>query len=274
MSGRGSRLCPRSRPRTTGVTTQRCPRRWSRAPGRGRAPPRLGPRASRRACAPRDRRGRRPSRGPRRQATSGNAGSGRPAARRGAAPPDRFPRRRTRSAAPSGRSCTRRTSGLPRPGARDALGDRCAHRDDVVAVDDRRRHPEATGAVGDVGRRLALRGRDGDGDAVVLADEHERDLPEHRHVHGLEELALARGAVAEEAEHDLAGPRNWQDSAAPPAIGMWPATIALVETSPPEGSERCIEPPFPLHTPVARPISSAIIETGSTPLISASPCPR
>ena len=69
-------------------------------------------------------------------------------------------------------------------------------------------------------------------------------------------------------------PRNWQDSAAPPAIGMWPATIALVETSPTEGSERCIEPPFPLHTPVARPISSAIIDTGSTPLISASPCPR
>ena len=41
-----------------------------------------------------------------------------------------------------------------------------------------------------------------------------------------------------------------------------------------DGSERCIEPPFPLHTPVARPISSAMIATGSTPLISASPCPR
>ena len=47
---------------------------------------------------------------------------------------------------------------------------------------------------------------------------------------------------------------------------MWPATIAFVEIRPTDGSERCIEPPFPLHTPVARPISSAIIASGSTPL--------
>ena len=69
-------------------------------------------------------------------------------------------------------------------------------------------------------------------------------------------------------------PRKRQDSAAPPAIGMWPATIAFVEIRPTDGSERCIEPPLPLQTPVARPISSAIIATGSTPLSSASPCPR
>ena len=69
-------------------------------------------------------------------------------------------------------------------------------------------------------------------------------------------------------------PRNGQESAAPPAIGMWPATIAFVEISPTAGSERCIEPPFPLQTPEARPISSAITPTGSTPFRIASPWPR
>ena len=98
------------------------------------------------------------------------------------------------------------------------------------------RHAEAAGTVGDVRRRLALRRRHRDRDAVVLADEDERHLPQHRHVQRLEELALARGAVAEEARARPGRvPRNWQESATPPAIGMWPATMAFVETSPTRG---------------------------------------
>ena len=274
-----SRMLARLRRRArSSLTARRCPRRSTRAPGT--APPRprsrtaahLGATAAvELARAPRRRRR------PRRAATCAEARDrvdalpARAAARPG---PCRRPRRR--SGAPSARSCTRRTSARRRPvparrPRRPPRGRRATSLPStIVAGIPKPRARSAMSGVAwlfDVGTEIAT--------PLFSQMKTSGTLPQHRHVQRLEELALARGAVAEEAEHDLPGAAEPRRRARPrPPSGCGPATIAFVETSPTEGSERCIEPPLPLQTPVARPISSAIIPTGSTPLSSASPWPR
>src|SRR5213079_1853440 len=92
-----------------------------------------------------------------------------------------------------------------RPLARVRTLDRLArgdiHREHVVAV-----HLDPGQAVGQrlLGDRLRVGlflERHGDGPLVVLADEHDRDVPDPREVQRLVEVALAGGAVAE-VRHD------------------------------------------------------------------------
>ena len=137
------------------------------------------------------------------------------------------------------------------------------------------RHPEPTGAVGDVGRRLALRRRHRDRPAVVLAHEDERHLPQLSHVQRLEELALARRTVAEEARDDLPGladacrrARHRQQ------CGMCPATIAFVDDQAAPRVGEMHRAALSLAYPGARAISSVMTPTGSTPSAIASPWPR
>ena len=69
-----------------------------------------------------------------------------------------------------------------------------------VAVDDHAGEPVAVRVLRDVAHRRLLVERDRDGVAVVLADEHERDAVDAGEVARLVEVALRRGAVAEEAD--------------------------------------------------------------------------
>ena len=201
-----SRMLARLRRRArSSLTARRCPRRSTRAPATAPAPPPRAPRACRRERRPRARRARRRRPRPRRAATCGTRGIGStplPGAR--AARPVLAAGREGGVALPAHGLALDERRPLTGSCPLDALAHRRLDGEDVVPVDDRGRHPEAARPVGDVRRRLALRRRHRDRDAVVLADEDERHLPQHRHVHRLEELALARGAVAEEAEHDLA----------------------------------------------------------------------
>jgi hypothetical protein len=60
-------------------------------------------------------------------------------------------------------------------------------------------------AVGNVGGRQLLRRRDADGVAVVLHDEHERELVDRGEIEALVDVALVRGALAHAGHRDLAG---------------------------------------------------------------------
>ena len=113
------------------------------------------------------------------------------------------------------------------------------------------------------GRGLAELGRHADREAVVRADEDQRQLPQLGHVQRLEELALARGAVAEVDRDDLVRCR----AAAPRArrrrpSGCGPPRWRWSRERPTLGSERCIDPPLPLQMPPSRVISSPIIADG------------
>jgi hypothetical protein len=129
---------------------------------------------------------------------------------------------------------------------------------DVVAVDDDRRQPVRRSPVR---RRMLHRRHRADRRVlhvqVVLADEHDRRLPDDGHVQRLVERADVRGPVAEEADRDLLVPRYCADHAAPSAIGRWAPTIAYEPIMWWSTSVMCIEPPLPPISPVARPNSSA-----------------
>ena len=70
----------------------------------------------------------------------------------------------------------------------------------VVAVDDDAAEAVGVGAVGDVVDRRLRRHRHRDGVAVVLADEHHRELVDAGEVERLVEVALGGGALAEVAD--------------------------------------------------------------------------
>src|SRR6185436_7475181 len=99
----------------------------------------------------------------------------------------------------------RRTLAAARP--LDQPAHRPVDRLDVLAVDAFGMDPEGPGARQDLaGDRLA--GRGVLAVEVVLADVDDGELPQRGHVHGLVEKPLAEGAVAEEADRDLAGPAH------------------------------------------------------------------
>ena len=57
-------------------------------------------------------------------------------------------------------------------------------------------------------------------------------------------------------------------------MGMPAATTPLAPSMPTEKSAMCMDPPFPLLYPVARPNNSHIILVASAPLAKVWPCPR
>src|SRR5690349_11468773 len=69
-------------------------------------------------------------------------------------------------------------------------------------------------------------------------------------------------------------PRYCADQAAPRAIGRCAPTIAYEPMTPCSTEVRCIEPPLPPSSPVARPKSSAKIGAIGTPRASVWLCPR
>ena len=81
------------------------------------------------------------------------------------------------------------------------------HVERVVAVDDHPRHSVGVRVLGDVLDRRLLGEGHGDGVAVVLADEDDREAVDAREVQGLVEVTLRRGAVAEVADgHAVVAP--------------------------------------------------------------------
>ena len=97
----------------------------------------------------------------------------------------------------------RRPFARPRPLGRleRGLGDR----GEIVAVDDDAGHRIGARAVGDVGDGGRAGHRHRHRILVVLADEHDRQLPDGGDVERLVERALVVGAVAEERDRDCAG---------------------------------------------------------------------
>ena len=88
------------------------------------------------------------------------------------------------------------------PGPRDGLADRLVHGEHVLPVHGHPGDAVPGGAHGHVGHRDHEAGRAQLAVAVVLAQEHDRQLPHRGQVQALVERALVRRAVAEEAQRD------------------------------------------------------------------------
>src|SRR6185437_2316463 len=89
-----------------------------------------------------------------------------------------------------------RTAALPSPLAgAEALFTDSQH---IVSIHDSGWDPASAGAIGDIRRTLRQAGGHGNSEAVVFAHEHQRDLPDRRHVQGFEKLALTTGSVPEQ----------------------------------------------------------------------------
>ena len=109
---------------------------------------------------------------------------------------------------------------------------------------------------------------------VVLADEHDRQVPHRGHVERLVEGADVGGAVAEVADRDPAVALAASDARpSPVATGMPPPTMPVQSISPWSGSEMCIGPPRPFDVPVALPSISAHSSRSGTPLATSSARP-
>ena len=149
--------------------------------------------------------------------------------------------------------CDRRASAPPRSRTLHRCANGLVDLEWIAPVDRHARHAERPRFHREVLARRAVRvfllGAVCDVVAVVLHDVDDGELPERGDVQGLVERALLRGAVPEEAEHDLplaadlggpGGARAVRDARADDPRGAEEAFPASV---------RCIEPPRPLQMP-------------------------
>ena len=97
---------------------------------------------------------------------------------------------------------------MTRTRALDRLAGRAAHGEDVVSVEGDRRHPVRSRALDEALARRNRREPRADPVVVVLAHEHDGELPRSCEVRRLVEGALVRSTVPEERRHDLIGPAH------------------------------------------------------------------
>src|SRR5581483_8302226 len=96
-----------------------------------------------------------------------------------------------------------------------------------------------------------------DGEAVVLADQDERERVEDREVDCLVDDALLERRVAEEDDGDARLPTPPEAERDAGGDGYRPPDDRRRARKPAPSSTTCIEPPSPAEHPVARPRSSA-----------------